>query len=71
MFKKKEKKIIYDKTGKQAVLHMSICTGECVAGFKDNCTGKFEEIMLIRNEKDMEEFLLKYEVDKTELIKEW
>lgn len=70
MFKKKYK-ITYDKTGKRPVIRSSICTGERVAGFKDNQTGKFEEIMLLRDENDLEEFLERYDVDKTDIIKEW
>lgn len=63
MFKKKTKKKTYDKTNKKAVLRCSICNGEQVAGFKDLETGHFEEIMLIKNDKDLEEFMDAYEVE--------
>ena len=69
MFGKKKKTIDYDKTGKTAVLRCSICTGEKVAGFKDDSTGRFEEIMLIRNGSDLEEFKQIYGVD--EITKEY
>lgn len=69
MFGKKKKIIDYDKTGKTAVLRCSICTGEKVAGFKDDSTGRFEEIMLIRNSSDLEEFKQIYGVD--EITKEY
>ena len=46
----------YDRTGKIPVIRASICTGEQVAGFKDVRTGRFEEVMLIKNHKDMEAF---------------
>lgn len=51
-----------------AVIRSSICTGEKVAGFKDKKSGKFREAMLIRSQKDIEEFKRKYKVDniKTE-----
>lgn len=51
-----------------AVVRSSICTGEKVAGFKDKKSGEFREVMLIRSQKDIEEFKRKYKVDniKTE-----
>ena len=69
MFGKKKKAVDFDKTGKTAVLRCSICTGEKVAGFKDNSTGRFEEIMLIRSSSDLEEFKQMYGVD--EITKEY
>lgn len=68
---KKKEKAVYDKTGKIPVIRASICTGEKVAGFKDEITGKFEELMLIRNEADKERFMLAYDVTEEELRKEW
>lgn len=37
-----------------------------MAGFKDIRTGKFEEIMLIRNESDLNTFLELYDLDEVE-----
>lgn len=62
MFKKKSEKKPYDKMNKKAVLRCSICTGEQVAGFKDLDTGHFDEIMLIRDSKDLDEFMDTYDV---------
>ncbi len=42
------------------VLRKSICTGETTAGFKDLNTGKYREVMLIRGEKDLEQFMSEY-----------
>ena len=61
----------YDKTGKTPVLRASICTGEQVAGFRDEGTGRFEELMLIRDEADLREFLARYSVDPAQLRREW
>lgn len=61
----------YDKTGKIPVIRSSICTGEQVAGFKDTISGKFEELMLIRGEKDLAEFLSRYQVEESEIKREW
>lgn len=69
LFRKKSKKTQYDLTNKQAVIRASICNGEQVAGFKDRTTGKFEEIMLIRNEKDIEAFKKEYGV--SDITKEY
>lgn len=45
-----------------AVIRSSICTGEKVAGFKDKKDGHFTEVMLIRSQKDIEEFKATYGV---------
>lgn len=51
------------------VLRCSICTGEQVAGFKNLSTGKFEDVMLIQNEKDLKMFMKRYAL--TEISKEY
>ncbi|MCI8533485.1 MAG: aspartate dehydrogenase [Lachnospiraceae bacterium] len=61
--RKTVKKKDYDKENLRPVLKCSICTGEQVAGFKNIHTGKFEEIMLIRNEKGLEQFKETYGID--------
>lgn len=60
MFHKKNKKKEYDKENLKPVIRCSICTGEQVAGFKNIHTGKFEEIMLIKEAKDLEQFMAMY-----------
>lgn len=69
MFQKKTVKATYDKENQKPVIRSSICTGEKVAGFRDIHTGKFTEIMLIRNSKDMNEFLKKYDISTEEIKK--
>ena len=59
----KKKKLTYDKENKRPVIKCSICNGEQVAGFKNIHTGEFEEVMLIRNEKDLAQFKEMYEVE--------
>ena len=61
----------YDKTGKVPVIRSSICTGEQVAGFKDIGSRKVEELMLIRDGKDLAEFLRHYQVEESEIKREW
>lgn len=60
--KKKVEKKTYDRENLRPILHASICTGETVAGFKDKRTGKFEDIMLIKSEKDKELFKEMYDI---------
>lgn len=61
----------YDRAKKVPVIRSSICTGEQTAGFKDLASGKFQEVMLIRNEADLKEFLAQYQIDPEELRREW
>lgn len=70
-FGKKKQPLEYDRTRKKPVIHVSICTGEQVAGFKDIETGRFEDRMLIKNEKDLKHFLKLYGIEEGELTKEW
>lgn len=54
----------YDRERQKPVLRCSICTGEQVAGFKDIHTGKFEEVMLVRNDRELEEFKKRYGIQE-------
>lgn len=56
----------YDSAKEKPIIRASICTGEQVAGFKDLVTGEFHEIMLIRGEKDLEDFKKAYGVEEVE-----
>lgn len=67
MFRKKVKKQTYDKETLQPVIRSSICTGEQVAGFRDIQTGKFHEVMLIRNGGDLNEFLETYDISQGDI----
>lgn len=61
--RKAVKKKTYDKENLRPILRCSICNGEQVAGFKNLHTGKFEEVMFIRNEKDLEQFKAMYDIE--------
>ena len=52
----------YDRELYKPVVKCSICTGEQVAGFKDMQSGRFEEVMLIKNNKDLDVFMQLYDV---------
>lgn len=62
MFRRKTVVRQYDKENMKPVIKCSICNGEQVAGFKDIHTGKFEEIMLIKNSRDLDTFMQLYDV---------
>ena len=65
-FKNNKKKTVtktYDKENKKPVIKASICNGEQVAGFKDIHTGKIEEVMLIKNQADLDAFKKMYGID--------
>ena len=72
MFGKKKRQTVslYDKTEKIPTIRSSICTGEQVAGFKDP-SGKFQELILIRNDQDFQEFLERYQVNESDIQQEW
>jgi hypothetical protein len=54
-FRRKEEKKL-DLTGRTPVIRCSICTGEETAGFRDNETGVFTEVMKLSSDRDYEEF---------------
>ena len=53
----------YNKETQMPVIKCSICNGEQVAGFKDKLTGHFTEVMLIKNQRDLDTFLKMYDID--------
>jgi hypothetical protein len=61
MFGKKIVKKEYDRERQKPVIHCSICT--------DMGTGKFDEVMLIKTEKDLQAFKEMYAI--TEISKEY
>lgn len=73
MFGRKKSRQVtpYDRAKKVPVIRSSICTGEQTAGFKDLTGGKFQEVMLIRNEADLKEFLAQYQIEPEALRREW
>ena len=68
--KKKQETLDYDKENEKPILRCSICNGEKVAGFKNINSGKFHEVMFVRDEKDLEEVREKYGISG-EIIKEY
>ncbi len=63
LFSKKNKtaqSFAYDPEREKPVIRASVCTGERAAGFKDLKTGKFREVILIREKKELEAFMREY-----------
>lgn len=61
--------VTYDKENWKPVMRCSICNGEKVAGLKNIRTGEFRDGTLIKDEKDLKNFMKKYGVE--EVIKEY
>ena len=70
-FRRKPKKQPYDRENLKPVIRASICTGEQVAGFRNIHTGKFTEVMLIRYDSDLKEFLELYDISAGEITTEY
>ena len=66
----KIKPVDYDWENSKPVICSSAIGGKQVAGFKDIRTGKFTEVMPIRNSRDMDEFLETYDISIAEIIAE-
>ena len=63
--KKRPEKKEYDRTRLVPALRKSICTGETTAGFRHIGGNKFEDVMLIRDDKDLREFMEMYGITET------
>ncbi|MBQ1897194.1 MAG: aspartate dehydrogenase [Lachnospiraceae bacterium] len=45
------------------MIRASICNGEQVAGFKNKETGEFHEVMMIKDQGELNEFMKTYGLD--------
>ena len=72
-FKKRQKPEYkeYDLSVWEPCLRCSICTGEQTACMRNRETGRREEIMLIRNRQDLENFCRNYHVEPEKIRKEY
>lgn len=69
-FQKKEQKEGYDRNKIKPVIRSRGRDDEQAAGFVDLKTGEFTEVMRIRDSKDMDEFLTKYDISIAEIARE-
>lgn len=58
----------FDKENWKPVICRSVIDGGQVAGFKEIHTEEFMEVMIIRNSKDMDEFLEAYDISVAEIV---
>ena len=70
LFKKKAATKSYDRKREKPVIKASICNGEQVAGFKEIHTGKFREVMLLKDPADLGIFKQMYRIEE-EITKEY
>lgn len=70
LFKRKAVTKSYDREMERPVIKASICNGEQVAGFKDIHTGKFREVMLLKDPADLDVFKQMYKIEE-EITKEY
>lgn len=56
--------VAFDPATQEPMLKASICTGETVAGFRQRGNGRFDEVMLIRDEDDLKHFMDLYGLTK-------
>ena len=59
----------YDPKRKHPVLRTSIANGEQVAGFMDIVSGRFEPVMLIKNDDDLKDFIYRYGIKDQSAIR--
>lgn len=71
MFGRKVKKCSFDRDNLRPMIRSSICTGEQVAGFQNIHTGKFSEVMLLRNHRDLAEFLYIYDISEADIVRKF
>ena len=62
--KKQEPAVHFDPETQYAVIRSSICTGEKVAGFQHLNSNDFQEVMLIRNDRDLQDFRKQYGIEE-------
>ena len=53
----------FDPEVEKPIVKSSICTGEKTAGFKNIKTGKYREVVAIKNDGDLRDFMRKCGVD--------
>ena len=56
LFHRKPKAPAFDPARQQPAVRKSICTGEMTVGFVDRQTGKFTEVMMVRDQRELEAF---------------
>jgi hypothetical protein len=66
---KRQGKISYDPEKMEPAVRSSICTGEMVAGLRDRQSGKFDEITLVKNQQELDEFCKACGISPDKIVK--
>lgn len=64
----KKRPLPYDPALQEPAVRKSICTGEMTGGYIDLQTGKFHEMLLLRDQRELEEFRRKMGVDELRVL---
>ena len=64
LFRKRSPAETYDPARLRPAVRASICTGERVAGFIETDTGRFREVMLLRDDADLKTFREHYGINE-------
>lgn len=56
MLRRKKTMVSFDPQTQEPVIRCSICTGEQTLCFREKATGRVEEIMLVRDQRELAEF---------------
>lgn len=70
-WKPKTEAFHFDRDKYIPVIKASICNGEQAIGWKEIETGRFEEVMFLRSNNDLQKFLAQYGISLEEVKKEW
>jgi len=55
--KKRHETPKYDPAAEQPAVRRSICTGEMTVGFVDRKTGRFRDVMMAADQRELDDFL--------------
>jgi len=58
----------FDPDQQEAIIRCSVCTGERIAGFRNNDDGHFTEVMLIRTPEDEKRFMQIFGIDSVRTV---
>ncbi len=64
----KKRKLPYDPDTQEPAVRKSVCTGEMTAGLIDKRTGKFHDLMLLRDRKELEAFCRSMGVEQVKTV---
>ena len=57
LFRRRREEIPFDPARQRPAVRRSVCTGEMTAGFIDRETGKFQDIMRVDGQRELEAFM--------------